>query len=303
MPEWEPSCLMICFACLWFPGILVAVLFKIGGLNRVVWWVLGTKRMTLKAVWYGSIVIEHPVASIPFWVVRPGNKLIPVPTLENLTVSNVVRDFWRWHGSIICFAHNILSETIQAVMNVRGSDNLFIITLIVDKGSSHQFLGGNQQFVSVLQGLRANLPDNANYGILWENRFLFHHPMETGLIFLGCAVGHSRPIMLLQLDQYPSHSTAHRPKFRCRPNTQSKTGKWLECRILSHLKKTLASSKSKRMVLRYCKKNGQDLADGEVEYFDMKGKHSLPKTVLRCREEQLRIYVVRASCAMVEGHR
>lgn len=216
---------MICFACSWFPGILVAVFFKIGGLNRVVWWILGTKCMTLKAVWYGPIVIEHPVASIPFWVVRPGNKLTPVPALENLTVSNVVRDLWCWHGSIICFAHNILSETIQAVMNVRGSDNLFIATLIVDKGSSHQFLGGDQQFVLVPQELEANLPDSANYEILWENRCLFHHPMETGLIFLGRAVGHSHPIMPRQLDQYPSHSTAHRPKFRSRPNTQWKTGK------------------------------------------------------------------------------
>ena len=54
----------------------MAVFFEIGSLNRVIRRVLGTES----------------VASIPFWVVRPSDDLVPVPALENLAVSNVMRE-------------------------------------------------------------------------------------------------------------------------------------------------------------------------------------------------------------------
>lgn len=51
-------------------------------------------------------------------------------------------------------------------MNVRGLDDLFIATLVVDKDFTHQFLEGDQQVMSVQEGLKADLPNSASYEML-----------------------------------------------------------------------------------------------------------------------------------------
>lgn len=80
--------------------------------------------MPLEAVDDRRVVIDHLIACLLLWSLRPLHELIPVSTLHYLIIANSVLDFRDWHRCIIGFAHYVLSDGIKTTIDVSGTDCL-----------------------------------------------------------------------------------------------------------------------------------------------------------------------------------
>ena len=59
-------------------------------------------------------------------MLRPQSQFLPVPTLHHLIVSDSVVGRRYGHGRIICFAHDVLSECVEAVVDMLVGDGKFL---------------------------------------------------------------------------------------------------------------------------------------------------------------------------------
>jgi hypothetical protein len=88
----------------------------------------------------GSLAIVVPlVASMSFRFYRPSNHLVPVAALSNLAITNMMSSRCR-HRRIIRHAHNVLSQTIQTVVNVTQIETLCCTIVLGYDSFANEFL-------------------------------------------------------------------------------------------------------------------------------------------------------------------
>lgn len=109
------------------------VLFNYGEILRV----SIAKRKLLQRVRHFTIVIEHAITSVPFWLLRPGYQFFPVPALPHLPISNLMDGVDGRHRSIICEAHEVLTQGVKAVVEMSGRYHLVTTTQEVRIGLAH----------------------------------------------------------------------------------------------------------------------------------------------------------------------
>lgn len=89
---------------------------------------------------YLTIIIEHAITSMPFWLLRPRHQLFPVAALPHLPIANLVDGVDGRHRSIISEAHEILMQGVEAVVKVSGGHHLVATTQEVRICLAHRFL-------------------------------------------------------------------------------------------------------------------------------------------------------------------
>jgi hypothetical protein len=91
----------------------------------------------------GSFSVVVPlVASMSFRFHSPVYHLVPVAALPNLPVPNVMSGRRR-HGCIIRHTHNVLSQPIEAMIDVIETESLIFSVVLSDDGLTNQFLQRN----------------------------------------------------------------------------------------------------------------------------------------------------------------
>lgn len=93
---------------------------------RVVLTIRRTEGIALNAMDDRLVVGQSLVAGIAFRRLRPGHELIKVLALHQLAFSTTIQQLKRWHGGIIGLAHQILSQGIEAVFDMRSGDRAFL---------------------------------------------------------------------------------------------------------------------------------------------------------------------------------
>ena len=74
------------------------------------------------------------------WVVRPRNKLTPIPALHDLVIAN---DMWLIggrHGGVVCFAHEVLTKHVETVVDVFIRQCVLLISFGVFECHADDFL-------------------------------------------------------------------------------------------------------------------------------------------------------------------
>jgi hypothetical protein len=91
----------------------------------------------------GFAIVVPFVASMPLRLHSPINHAIPVATLSNLTIANMVCCRYG-HGRVICHAHDVLSQAVQTVVNVVQAERLVFVVVLGDDSLADEFLSINQ---------------------------------------------------------------------------------------------------------------------------------------------------------------
>lgn len=116
--------------------VFCKVLFSYGEILRV----SIAKRKLLQRVRHLTIVIEHAITSVPFRLLRPRYQLFPVPALPHLPIANMVDGVDGRHRGIICEAHEVLTQGVEAVVEVSGTHHRVATTQEVRIRLAHGFL-------------------------------------------------------------------------------------------------------------------------------------------------------------------
>lgn len=116
--------------------VFCKVLFSYGEILRV----SIAKRKLFQRVRHLTIVIEHAETSVPFWLLRPRYQLFPVPALPHLPIPNLVDGVDGRHRAIICYTHEVLTQGVEAVVEVSGRHHLVVTTQEVRIRLAHGFL-------------------------------------------------------------------------------------------------------------------------------------------------------------------
>lgn len=101
--------------------------------DLVIWRVLWAKHVALELMFWILKVGYDIITSAASRVIGPGNQLTPISTLHSLTTMEI-------HRCIICIANNILSEVVQAMMNMFIADYFLITSLVIDQSLTDNFL-------------------------------------------------------------------------------------------------------------------------------------------------------------------
>lgn len=97
---------------------LVPVPSKVLLHHSMVWRILRTRRILFQRVRHGSLIRKESETSVVIWMVGPGNELGPIATLHDLIVPYGVRLIGRRHGRVVGFAHEVLTEHVETVVDV-----------------------------------------------------------------------------------------------------------------------------------------------------------------------------------------
>lgn len=73
-------------------------------------------------------VIVEIIASMLVRTSGPRYQLVPISTLSNLTLANMVR-YWGWHGRVIRCAHDVLADAIQTMVDVVEIERLVLAVM------------------------------------------------------------------------------------------------------------------------------------------------------------------------------
>jgi hypothetical protein len=87
----------------------------------------------------GFAIVVPFVASMPFRLHSPINHVVPVATLSNLTIANMVCCSYG-HGRVICHAHDVLSQAVQTVVNVVQTESMILVVVLGDDSLANEFL-------------------------------------------------------------------------------------------------------------------------------------------------------------------
>jgi hypothetical protein len=74
--------------------------------------------ISLNRVCYRTIIIRRTVTCVSFRCIDPLSELFKIPTHRRLAIADCACFVSRWHGCIICDAHDVLSQSIQAMEDV-----------------------------------------------------------------------------------------------------------------------------------------------------------------------------------------
>lgn len=116
--------------------VFCKVIFSYGEVLRV----SIAKRKLLQRMRNLTIIIEHAITSMPFWLLRPRYQLFPVSALPHLPIANLVDGVNGRHRGIICEAHEVLTQGVEAVVKVSGGHHLVATAQEVRIGLAHRFL-------------------------------------------------------------------------------------------------------------------------------------------------------------------
>jgi hypothetical protein len=118
--------------------ILVSMILEIGLLKLAIGRPFGTMPIQLQRI--GSLAIIIPlVTSMSLRLRRPLNHLIPITAHAYLPVAKMVRGGCG-HRCVVCHAHEVLSQAVQAVVDVVKIKGLVAIGVFRDDGFANQFL-------------------------------------------------------------------------------------------------------------------------------------------------------------------
>ena len=118
----------------------MSMFFEILFHDGVIFGTLRAELMSFQAVFDLLVIIHHSKAGVSFGCVSPTNELVPVAALHDLAVPDRVFDPRYWHGSIVGFAYYILSDTVEAVVDMTGGNGLFESSLVIGKRFAKDFL-------------------------------------------------------------------------------------------------------------------------------------------------------------------
>lgn len=136
----------------------MSVFLEILAHRRVVLTILRTEGIALNAMDDRLVVGQSLVASIAFRCLRPGYQLIEVLALHLLSFSTTIQQLKRWHGGIIGLAHQILSQGIEAVFDMRSGDRALLSGPKLMVRVAHEFLVDKSKMsASILTMNAANL--------------------------------------------------------------------------------------------------------------------------------------------------
>jgi hypothetical protein len=130
------------FSALYLIRVLVAMVLKVSLLEGPVWRLFWAVCKEFQRISSLSIIVPG-ITSMPFGFQRPVYHLVPVATLPNLSIPNMMSGRRR-HGGVVCHAHDVLPQSIEAMINVMEIESLVSSVVLGDNSLTNKFLQGSQ---------------------------------------------------------------------------------------------------------------------------------------------------------------
>jgi hypothetical protein len=128
------------FSVLYLIRVFVAMVLKVSLLEGPVWRLFRAVCKEFQRISSLSIIVPG-ITSMPFGFQRPVYHLVPVATLPDLSVPNMMSSRRR-HGGVICHAHDVLPQSIEAMVNVVEIESLIPSVVLGDNSLTNKFLYG-----------------------------------------------------------------------------------------------------------------------------------------------------------------
>jgi hypothetical protein len=130
------------FSALYLIRVFVAMVLKVSLLEVPVWRLWRAMCKQFQRISSLSIIVPS-ITRMSFRFRRPVYHLIPVATLPNLSVPNMMSSRRR-HGGVICHAHDVLPQSIETMINVMEIESLVPSVVFGDNSLTNKFIQESQ---------------------------------------------------------------------------------------------------------------------------------------------------------------
>ena len=108
--------------------------------DRIVRRIRRAMGVLLQSVRHGPVVGKKLEAGVVVWMVGPRDELVPIPALHDLIVTDNVWLVCGRHGRVVGFAHEVLAEHVEAVVDVFFQEGIVLECVRLSERLADDFL-------------------------------------------------------------------------------------------------------------------------------------------------------------------